>query len=400
MTTGSAAMDRFVILADESAEWKIAGLRQLDRLVLALNEFAGSIGSAVTLQVVIFWRPNIPSGARWLPNDPRTKRLRMTEALSSLQPGARILSTRLFVDRNGLAQSVEATPTMKLEEPMVDMENSWNRLREQFDASCREALRAGGGRGAKYLDDPSDAPACERKLLRQAGKSQDGVVSRFINRPISRIISRVLLKFPITPNAWTMLILILPLVACVFLVRGDYAGFVLGTALFQIYNIFDGCDGEIARAKYLDCEKGRRLDASCDLVANLVFVLCVGVGLVRQPSVSASIGVVYLLESLITVLLMAVRLSRYVMELLARDTTRIVSHRHEEILIEAGERVFGRALTAFLFQITKRDVAFFAFLLLAIASAPSWILHFFFIVSVITISLALKDIRSSSSPRA
>ena len=96
-------MDRFVILADESAEWKIAGLRQLDRLVLALNEFAGSIGSAVTLQVVIFWRPNIPSGARWLPNDPRTKRLRMTEALSSLQPGAHILSTRLFVDRNGLA---------------------------------------------------------------------------------------------------------------------------------------------------------------------------------------------------------------------------------------------------------------------------------------------------------
>ena len=150
MTTGSAAMDRFVILADESAEWKIAGLRQLDRLVLALDEFAGSIGSAVTLHVVIFWRPNIPSGARWLPNDPRTKRLRMTEALSSLQPGARILSTRLFVDRNGLAQSVEATPTMKLEEPMVDMENSWNRLREQFDASCREVC-AQAGAGARSI---------------------------------------------------------------------------------------------------------------------------------------------------------------------------------------------------------------------------------------------------------
>jgi hypothetical protein len=114
-------------------------------------------------------------------------------------------------------------------------------------ASTPATCCGGGGRGAKYLDDPSDAPACERMLLRQAGKSQDGVVSRFINRPISRIISRVLLKFPITPNAWTMLILILPLVACVFLVRGDYAGFVLGTALFQIYNIFDGCDGEIAR---------------------------------------------------------------------------------------------------------------------------------------------------------
>jgi len=60
----------------------------------------------------------------------------------------------------------------------------------------------------------------------------------------------------------------------VFLVRGDYTGFLAGTALFQLINILDGCDGEIARAKYLDSERGRRLDAFCDFVANLIFVLC------------------------------------------------------------------------------------------------------------------------------
>jgi hypothetical protein len=33
-------LSRVVILADESANWRVAGLRQLDRLVLCLDEFA------------------------------------------------------------------------------------------------------------------------------------------------------------------------------------------------------------------------------------------------------------------------------------------------------------------------------------------------------------------------
>jgi len=39
------SFDHVIILADESANWKIAGLRQLERLVLALDELATSISS-------------------------------------------------------------------------------------------------------------------------------------------------------------------------------------------------------------------------------------------------------------------------------------------------------------------------------------------------------------------
>ena len=53
-------------------------------------------------------------------------------------------------------------------------------------------------------------------------KPQDGFVSRFLNRPVSRRISGVLLKFPIHPNAWTISSFVLPLIASLFLVRGDY----------------------------------------------------------------------------------------------------------------------------------------------------------------------------------
>ncbi len=52
--------DRVVILGDESANWQIAGLRQLDRLVLGLDEFAKAMGTANKIEIVVFWKPEIP----------------------------------------------------------------------------------------------------------------------------------------------------------------------------------------------------------------------------------------------------------------------------------------------------------------------------------------------------
>src|SRR5436190_1815365 len=89
-------------------------------------------------------------------------------------------------------------------------------------------------------------------------KPQDGFISRFLNRPISRRITRFLLKFPIHPNAWTISIFALPLIASVFLLRGNYISIVIGAAIFQAFSILDGCDGEIARARNLESKFGER----------------------------------------------------------------------------------------------------------------------------------------------
>ncbi len=376
--------DCVVILCDESANWQIAGLRQLDRLVLELDEFAKAKGTANKIEVVVFWKPGNPLSERWLPKHQRITRVRLTEASGSLEPEARILATRLFIARNALSNFFRTTSPVKIEQPIVDLTEAWPRLFEQFGRTCRSVTEEENWR---FLAQPSEIATSEKHLLRHIGKSQDGMVSKFLNRPISRVITRVLLKLPITPNTWTILTFALAPVAFMFLVRGDYTGFLAGSALFQLINILDGCDGEIARAKYLDSERGRRLDAFCDFVANLIFVLCLGVGLFRQPSVSANIGFVYLFESLITFFIMAGGLGRYLMPLLARDTTRVVSRRREDFNL--AERFFGRALIAFIHQITKRDVIYFVFLLLAIAGRASWILHIFFAFSVITLLFRL-----------
>src|SRR6059058_6591239 len=110
-------------------------------------------------------------------------------------------------------------------------------------------------------------------------KPQDGFVSRFVNRPISHRITCFLLKFPIYPSAWTISIFVLPLIACVFFVRGDYVSIVIGAAIFQAFSILDGCDGEIARAKNLESKSGERLDHLCDFLASLLYVLALGLGL-------------------------------------------------------------------------------------------------------------------------
>jgi phosphatidylglycerophosphate synthase len=378
--------DRIVILCDESANWQIAGLRQLDRLVLELDEFAEAMGTPNKIEIVVTWKPEIPLSQRWLPKPQRITRVRLTEACGLVEPEARILATRLFIARTGLSKFFSVAPAVKIEEPIVDLTRAWPRVFERFERTCRTAVRAEEEHW-RLLAHPSEIVAAEKQFLRHIGKSQDGMVSKFLNRPISRVITRLLLRLPITPNAWTVLIFAPALVAFVFLVRGDYTGFLLGTALFQLINILDGCDGEIARAKYLDSERGRRLDAFCDFVANLIFVLCLGIGLFRQVSVSTNIRFGYLLESLITFFLMARGFGRFVMPLLARYTTRLVSRRQEDFGV--AERFFGRALTAFIFQITQRDVIYFVFLLLAIAGRASWILHIVCAFSVISLLFRL-----------
>src|SRR5438132_11807667 len=113
-------------------------------------------------------------------------------------------------------------------------------------------------------------------------KPQDGFVSRFLNRPISRCITRFLLRFPIHPNTCTVSIFVLPVIASVFLMRGDYVSVVGGAAIFQLFSILDGCDGEIGRAKNLESKFGERLDYFCDFAASLLYVLALGLGLHRS----------------------------------------------------------------------------------------------------------------------
>ena len=221
-------------------------------------------------------------------------------------------------------------------------------------------------------------------------KPQDGFVSRFLNRPISRRITRFLLKFPIHPNAWTISIFILPLVAGAFLIRGDYVSIVIGAAIFQVFSILDGCDGEIARAKNLEAKLGERLDYFCDFIASLLYVLTLGLGLHRSSE-----GIVCAV--LITANELLLRAGKSQTAVAPSTLNKSFYARHRTMIGHSGLLNLGERFVWWLFQLTKRDMALVVFLMLALLGLAQWILHLWGTVAAVSVVLsALAVIRSSS----
>jgi 1L-myo-inositol 1-phosphate cytidylyltransferase / CDP-L-myo-inositol myo-inositolphosphotransferase len=222
-------------------------------------------------------------------------------------------------------------------------------------------------------------------------KPQDGFVSRFLNRPISRRLTRFLVKFPIHPNAWSISIFVLPLIACVFLVRGDYVSVVVGAAIFQVFSILDGCDGEIARAKNLESKFGERLDYFCDFVASLLYVLALGLGLHRSSE-----GIVCAV--LITANEVLLRAGKSQTAVAPSTLHESFYARHRGMIGHSGLLNFGERFVWWLFQLTKRDMALVVFLILALLGVAQWILHLWVTVAGVSLVLsALALIRASTA---
>jgi len=215
-------------------------------------------------------------------------------------------------------------------------------------------------------------------------KPQDGFVSRFLNRPISRRITRFLLKLPVHPDAWTLSIFILPLLCCFFLLRGDYGSIVIGAALFQLYSILDGCDGEIARAKNLESKFGERLDHFCDFAGSLLFVIALGFGIHRSGE-----GIVCAILIAANELFLAI--SRGEISV----TSPALYTRHRRMVELSGLIHLGDSFVWWIAHLTKRDVAVLFFLILALANRADWILHLW--LAVASVSLVLSGIAALRS---
>ena len=375
---------RVLILADQSADWIVAGLRQLDRLALALDEFAVENKEPAPVLVCVFWRPDLDESQRWTPSHPRLTKVAFTRALDG-QPYDLVLNTRLFVYRKGVRQLLEAVV------PPAASNDEWQ---EQFSRSVQSL--SGNRKGSwEYISDGEQIDRIERRFLRESGKSQDGFVSRYLNRPISRSLTRVLLRFPATPDGWTWLIFPIPVVAALILAHGSYGSFVWGLVLFQVFSILDGCDGEIARAKFMESERGRQLDDLFDVLSNILLVLGLGFGL-RQAH--PHFGWYYLMEGVAAAALIGINewylATRKPVVAVAPKSGSLgdtLYPRHRDLVERSGLLMFGDKFASLLFQFTKRDVAVLFFVFLAVIGLPSLILHLLFAVTVVTLAFALKS---------
>jgi phosphatidylglycerophosphate synthase len=368
---------RVLILADESADWIVAGLRQLDRLALSVDEFALENKETAPVLVCISWKPDLDQSQRWTPVHERLTHVAFTTELDR-EPFDLVLNTRLFLYRNAMRKLIDAS--ISSPEVKESWENNFRHL-ESLPGSWA------------YITDGDQIDEIEKRFLRGSGKSQDGFVSRYLNRPISRVVSRLLLRFPTTPNAWTLATFPIPIIASLVLTQGTYGSFVWGLVLFQIFSILDGCDGEIARAKFMESERGRKLDALFDVLSNILLVLGLGFGL-RQAY--PHFGWVYLAEGIVAGLLIAINEWYLATRKAAPESETTDSlggtlyPRHRDLVQRSGLLRFGEKFASLLVQLTKRDVAVLFFVFLAVFGLPSLILHLLFLVTAVSLVLALK----------
>jgi 1L-myo-inositol 1-phosphate cytidylyltransferase / CDP-L-myo-inositol myo-inositolphosphotransferase len=124
--------------------------------------------------------------------------------------------------------------------------------------------------GSVAVAQPLDAAA----ILRATAKPSDGLVSRWINRPLSRRLSAVLLRMPgLRPNHLTIGTGLLALAMLAVMLTGEPWGLIAGGLLFHAASVFDGVDGEVARATFRTSRKGAALDSVVDVATNLAMVV-------------------------------------------------------------------------------------------------------------------------------
>ena len=417
----NASIRGILIFADETADWKVAGLRQLDRLLLAIDRSARE--TQTTIHVHIHWLPHeisLPATAPEVKLKSAQLKTTLEEFNAQEELGAAI-STRLVPTRKFFSAFVSnAVPRASLPALIVSpdaitpgsIDAVVRQLREIEDKVDNGNRDKDDERNWDLLRERSDIIPAEKRLLRETSKSQDGFIARALNRPLSRMVSRWLLHFPLLPNHLTVLFGVIGLLAMMFLVRGDYFGFAIGAVLFQLYSALDGCDGEIARVKYLESESGRKLDQMFDRFAGLLFVICLGIGLSRQAAISDAMRGFYMLEAVISAILIGVFESFLTRTPLDEDLAAnraghdIYSHyatRHREnfnegdqlklwMIKHSGLVRIGTGITSFVSHLTKRDVFNFVFMLIIVCGRPSWVLHIIAACACTIMLLAIKNL--------
>jgi phosphatidylglycerophosphate synthase len=209
-----------------------------------------------------------------------------------------------------------------------------------------------------------------RDTLRATAKPSDGPVSRWLNRPVSRCISALLLRLPgIRPIHATLGTISLAAAMFAALVSGGQAGLVAGGLLFHAASVFDGVDGEIARATFRSSRAGAVLDSVVDVATNFLFILGVTVALVSRHPLALPVGAWGL--GLFLLGLVAISWSA------ARDdrpfSMEVIKRRYRA----SFPGTVYAWLIRFLTIVTSRDFFALLFALLILAGVPMAILYIF-----------------------
>jgi phosphatidylglycerophosphate synthase len=130
---------------------------------------------------------------------------------------------------------------------------------------------------------PVSAPRgeVERALLGALENPRDGYLDRLVNRRLSRPLTRVLLRTPLTPNHVTVAGVLIGIAGGLLLGSASTVGVATGIAALLVSGVLDCCDGEIARIKFSESRIGHLLDITGDTLVHVALLGGIAMQLAR-----------------------------------------------------------------------------------------------------------------------
>ncbi len=122
----------------------------------------------------------------------------------------------------------------------------------------------------------ADRAAAHRMLYRILTKPQDNALARYVYRPVSSRISRLLLQTPITAMHVSSLVAILVAIGCWLTTYASTNKMIAGALIIVVAAYFDCCDGEIARVKLQASRAGAWMDTIVDELSSIGYMLAIG----------------------------------------------------------------------------------------------------------------------------
>ncbi|MCK4476212.1 MAG: NTP transferase domain-containing protein [Methanophagales archaeon] len=135
-----------------------------------------------------------------------------------------------------------------------------------------------GGRFWCDIDTHGSLEYAKLRMLKSLEKPTDGIISKYINRKVSRRITARIVNRNLTPTQITIISFLMALASATFFFLGEYKYLIIGGLLAQASSIIDGCDGEVARLKFLMTDYGAFVDSILDRYADAIIILGLIIG--------------------------------------------------------------------------------------------------------------------------
>jgi phosphatidylglycerophosphate synthase len=148
---------------------------------------------------------------------------------------------------------------------------------ETFVTSFANPIRVPHGAIARApISTAAQRSAAHRLLYRILIKPQDNAITRYLYRPVSFPLTRLLVWTPITPNQISYLVAALVAFGCWVTAHASTTWAIAGTLIVLAASYIDCCDGEVARVKLLSSRFGAWIDTIVDELSSVGYMAAIG----------------------------------------------------------------------------------------------------------------------------